>query len=1133
MDQEVARHEKIRFRRQEITNLHAFPSAAGLDQRLLRPSLARRATRFALKAAAGLLVLMLVAATAVYVVGAAGVGSERLRVAAEQALQDAIGDRLKAHVGPARLTWDPWRLLAAEVSDVGIVGSQGGADVAKVDTVRFGIDFLPLLSGEIRLGSAAVSGARITPAAMEGGGEGDWAEGIRDAQGLIDPDSLVAKIYSVVRGVLGAISPEKTRRIELAGVDVALSDSGEVRVVRILDATLRPAAGGALGFSGNLEIDGRPLALTAEAAKDPASDKVSSLEATISMADSKAQQGPEPSANRIGAIEVKLQGREGVGDRPTLLSVGTVVKDFQLDLGSRGILAGDLALSGLLAQGTKVFEVTDMRLALGRSLFNFTGAIGPKPAQQQGATPVYRYELISRAATIAPGDSPEAGLSAQIRLGGTFEPSAKVILADTLFVRGGNGGEVLGNVRVELVAGKAPGIALDITAHDMPVSSAKQLWPWFAARNARSWVMQNLFGGRLVEGSLQYRVVPGRIGNGVPLSAAEVSGRFDLEGSRFDTAGRIPPVRDAVGTVVFGGNDVEISLKSGTAFMPSGRTVAASNGMLRIADAHLQPVIGALEIDVAGDAPAIAELASNEPINAMRFVGLKPEEFSGEMAGHVSADIPLQRGVDDKRLGWRVALDYRNLSVAKPFDGQLVTEATGNIVVEPDRALIKAKAKLNGVSAEIDLVEPLGDGGPERDRNVMLVLDDKARESFVPGLSQMIDGTIKVSLDQAEGGIQNVKADLADARLSIPWVGWSKGPGIPATVVFALKNADGRSTLTDFKLSGETFGIEGDVVLSKGSLAEASFGKVVLNRGDKVAVTIKRSGKGYAVAIKGEALDARAIVKQFTSDVDTATKASDTGSISISADVASLTGFNGEKFSAVKLDYSGSGTKVNGLTVQAATDSGAAVDIRNSAEGGNRQLGVKSTDAGAVLRFLDIYGNMEGGKIALALAAKGDGPLRGNLDVTNFWIVNEPRLSSLVSSRPEGDTRSLNEAVKRDIDTSRAQFERGYSVIEKGAGYLNLVEGVLRGPLIGLTFQGSLYDKAGNMDMTGTFMPAYGLNRIFGELPLVGVILGNGRDRGLIGVTFRLHGDANEPKLQVNPLSIVAPGIFRQIFEYR
>jgi hypothetical protein len=71
------------------------------------------------------------------------------------------------------------------------------------------------------------------------------------------------------------------------------------------------------------------------------------------------------------------------------------------------------------------------------------------------------------------------------------------------------------------------------------------------------------------------------------------------------------------------------------------------------------------------------------------------------------------------------------------------------------------------------------------------------------------------------------------------------------------------------------------------------------------------------------------------------------------------------------------------------------------------------------------------------------------------------------------------------------------------------------------------------MDMTGTFMPAYGLNRIFGELPLIGVLLGNGRDRGLLGITFKLNGPFNQPKLTINPLSIIAPGVFRSIFEFQ
>jgi hypothetical protein len=178
---------------------------------------------------------------------------------------------------------------------------------------------------------------------------------------------------------------------------------------------------------------------------------------------------------------------------------------------------------------------------------------------------------------------------------------------------------------------------------------------------------------------------------------------------------------------------------------------------------------------------------------------------------------------------------------------------------------------------------------------------------------------------------------------------------------------------------------------------------------------------------------------------------------------------------------------------------------------------------------------MEGGTIRLDLSGAEGGPLSGRIDARNFVVVNEPRLKSIVGSAPAapGNGRSARGDPQHDIDVSRVRFERGFSQIEKGDGYLVLSKGVVRGPEIGSTFQGTLYDKNGNMDMTGTFMPAYGVNRIFGEIPIFGRILGNGRDRGLIGITYRLSGDAKSPTLQVNPISAIAPGIFRSIFEFR
>lgn len=1128
MDQEEPQHEKIRFRRDEITDLGAFPSACKV------PPLGRarigRGFRALARVVGSFCALVLLAAGAVYLLGTSGIGTERLRAEAEAAIEKMAGVDVDVAVGPARLTLDGSSFIALQVSDVSLKTADG-KPMADAGRVRFGIRLIPLLSGEVRLTSARISDAHFMLAAMPSTG-GDWTAALRGADGLVDPDRLVAAVFASINGALDAVREDSIRQVDLRNVEFVLSDTSPIKRVTVADATVLQTGPGSMQASYDADIDGRALTITASAARDTATRRITALDASVNLADVGAGAAPAPAGGRLGAIALKLTGSEGAGETKSQLTASLALTGSVLDLGSRGLLPADVDASATLVTSTNKIDVSRLLLKTGRSTFDFAGSIGPKPAAA-GEEPSYRYDLTSDGSTLAPSESPEPALNFVARIAGVYQTKSRKLVAEQIGIRSGGPSEVLGSASIAFIDNGPPGISISLNVHDMPVSHVKQLWPWFSARNARLWVLSNLFGGRVVDANLQFQVVPGRLGNGVPLSADEVFGRFQIEGSRFDTAGRIPPIRDAVGVVSFHGNDVDIALSSGSVYMASGRTVAASNGTLTVKQANRPPVIGALDIDVAGEAPAIAELASYEPINAMRHVGLLPEDLSGTVTGHVKADIPLTSGVDTSKLNWLVALDYKDLSLAKPFEDQTVTEADGSITVEPDQAVISAKALLNGIPAELDIVEPLTDNGPTRSRKVALVLDDKTRAAAMPGLSPLLSGTIKVAIDKSEGDEQNVSADLTNARLDIPWAGWSKGAGVPAKVTFVMKKSGGTTTLSDFDLDGKSFSVGGDVTLVNGGLSSARFSKVALNRGDDVAVSVKRSGKGYAVDVSGEALDARSLIKQFTSDVDTATKTTGTDAISVNADVGSLTGFHDEVLSNLKLNYSAAGSRVNGLEVSATASSGAGITIRNTTGDGRRSLSMKSADAGAILRFLNVYEHMEGGSITLSMAGAGDGPMKGQVDATDFFVVNEPKLASIVSTTPAGDTRSLNQAVKADIDTSRVKFERGYAEIDKGAGYLKLANGLLRGQRIGTTFQGTLYDQDNNMDMTGTFMPVYGLNRIFGELPLFGPLLGNGRDRGLIGVTYRLRGNANKPSLDINPLSVIAPGIFRSIFEYR
>jgi hypothetical protein len=84
-----------------------------------------------------------------------------------------------------------------------------------------------------------------------------------------------------------------------------------------------------------------------------------------------------------------------------------------------------------------------------------------------------------------------------------------------------------------------------------------------------------------------------------------------------------------------------------------------------------------------------------------------------------------------------------------------------------------------------------------------------------------------------------------------------------------------------------------------------------------------------------------------------------------------------------------------------------------------------------------------------------------------------------------------------------------------------------------VTFNGVVDFARDSVSLSGTYIPAYGLNNAFASIPVIGTILGGGRNEGLLGITFGVSGRASQPEVSVNPLSAVAPGIFRKIFEFR
>jgi len=322
--------------------------------------------------------------------------------------------------------------------------------------------------------------------------------------------------------------------------------------------------------------------------------------------------------------------------------------------------------------------------------------------------------------------------------------------------------------------------------------------------------------------------------------------------------------------------------------------------------------------------------------------------------------------------------------------------------------------------------------------------------------------------------------------------------------------------------------------LKKGQLVAARFDRVALSPRDNYRAVIARKGKGYKVEVSGASMDMRPIIALAKSAESKAPASSGSAvPVDVSASIDAMHGYSDEKLSSGQASYKGQGDRIDLLDFKAVTKSGQAVVIGITGDETGETISITSGDAGAFSRFAGVYSRIRGGLLNVRLKRQG-GPLRrGTLDIRNFVVVGEPRLGSLVSTPSKQDGKSLKDAVRADINVSEAQFEVANARLVSGNGELLVREGVVRGPQIGASFQGKVHDSKGLVDLTGTFMPAYGVNRLFSELPIIGALLGNGRDRGLIGITFRLTGKTSSPLLEVNPLSVIAPGVFRSIFEFR
>ena len=237
--------------------------------------------------------------------------------------------------------------------------------------------------------------------------------------------------------------------------------------------------------------------------------------------------------------------------------------------------------------------------------------------------------------------------------------------------------------------------------------------------------------------------------------------------------------------------------------------------------------------------------------------------------------------------------------------------------------------------------------------------------------------------------------------------------------------------------------------------------------------------------------------------------------------LGAVVGYNGEALRSLELKMSRRAGEVRSLGLNAKIGrSGTLTGELRGRSAGRQVVDLETSDAGALFRFTDVYSRMTGGQMTTLMdPPSANNPTQlGTLSVRNFAVHDESQLERAVANGTQAPRNNM------DFSGMKVDFTRT-------PGRIALHDGVVRGPVLGGTIDG-LIDYAGDeVHLRGTLIPLYGANNLLGQLPVVGLFLG-GEKEGLVGVTYEVVGKTGSPVLHVNPLSALAPGLLRKVFEF-
>ena len=692
-----------------------------------------------------------------------------------------------------------------------------------------------------------------------------------------------------------------------------------------------------------------------------------------------------------------------------------------------------------------------------------------------------------------------------------------------------------------VMRGEDAGVGIYVSGRARAISHRllAELWPPAVGAGARAWVRENVQAGSIPEATFRLAipaaVLRAAIEKDRPMPEKVADVRFSVRGVRFTHVEGWPAISGASGTGALNGNVFRLSLSKGALRLPSGRTLSLAGGEMIARDLAARVSPATIRFTAQGRAEGFLEMADLPPLRLASEAGVPKDMLAGDAEVRVALFLPLSRAMTGRDVKVEKAeAIVRRARIAGLVKNTVMTGAEVRIGLKGTRLWAQGRGRLLDVPVRFSWQRDLKAAKGRNRVRLQARLDDAMRRRLGIDLAPWLHGPIPLdaTISYSERGMESaeVTARLDAVAFRFPAIGWQRPPrkGTKASfrVRLSLDATDNIRAIAirDLKITGPGgLHVQGKANLGRGGVfRDATFARFELNADNRLALGIEREKGRLNVVAAGPSFDARPLILRLFAqrrEIDRSLK-----DVRVRVNISNVVALRGERI----LDVRGSVHMREGLVRQADlvgrfASSGAPVQLElKPAAAGLRRLRITTTDAGALLRASGLYSRMVGGQAEFtALLEAGDdgGVRRGLLEIRKFAVRGDERLARL---RRGGKGRRGPRRMPR--------FRKLVLPFSTDSRFIRIGDAIIRSPEIGATANGMIRRSDGAMDIGGVIIPAYALNAAFGKIPVLGALLTGGRGEGVFGMTYALKGTMDRPKFLVNPLSAVAPGVFRQLF---